>query len=970
MKYIIFSDIHLSNWQGGSNSKERISQRLVDQKSILQQLIDLAVKNNAILLHGGDVFHCVGAVPTEALNIYNWFINECKRVGVKYYTATGNHDLAIRKNFSEWHNILNLFQSTEERNKELSLLKPTVKFVDYQDEDVENIKGWDILILHKQPECSNKYGFKHEGINWKKVAKNNRLSFYGHFHETKKLSSTVFVIGQPMQMTQSDIGEERGCWFVDSENWSVEFINLEYPELKKSEKVETKEDAKFEERIKSSSFQDILVEWLDREQKPQTYLDLIQKDITDKIQIVKNVFNGKITGIYLENFLSVDEIKIEYKNGFWLVLGENGSGKTSLTGEGIYWILFDDTTKDMAKSEVVRNRPTKQKEAVGELSLVDNKQFYLVRRSSKDGLEIIQDNKNVVEGMTKTQAQEFLEKQILGFDKNTYLAACYFSQEKLLTLAQLGDTDTTSLVTNLLGFETYDSLYVQMDLKKKEITLQLGLLEQNSTTLKNEIWKNGELQKNLKEQIYTLNQTKSALEEEQTNVTIQIGELTTLLGNIVVPSVTTRELDVSLLALNGIKSELVTKRNQLQEDRQNRTQDLRKQISALQKDLTKNSQEQNNIDKEKIRIESEIRTIEQSIANHRAIIDSLKENKCVYCGTVLKKDELEKHYADEQSAISALIESLPVFPPDFEKQLESLYDQEAKINELIEHINKQILDSDAEIKQLLDANFAEITKIETDIKVMQKERDDVLALTTEANGRKDSLTAQIKQLEQRKTSLVNQLQQINVEAKLTQSKELENNADNLNSEMYDIEDKIHILNENLVIYEFWSVAFSNKGIRPLLLDKFVNEFNKVVKHYCYEVSNGEFVVEFTPTSKTQAGISRNKLGLQVIYKDKTVNYSSLSGGEKTRVNLPLCFGLNKWVSNKYGVTNGILGVMILDELFAHLDAKGRDSVAELLNEEGRNKSIFVIDHSDVLTAYTDNLWLVSKQNDITQLQVV
>jgi DNA repair exonuclease SbcCD ATPase subunit len=143
-----------------------------------------------------------------------------------------------------------------------------------------------------------------------------------------------------------------------------------------------------------------------------------------------------------------------------------------------------------------------------------------------------------------------------------------------------------------------------------------------------------------------------------------------------------------------------------------------------------------------------------------------------------------------------------------------------------------------------------------------------------------------------------------------------------------------------------------------------------VKKYCYQVSGGEFIVEFTPTSKIRSGLERNKLGLQVVYKDKLVNYAALSGGEKTRCNLPLCLGLNKWISQKYGITNGIFGLMILDEMFAHLDDSGRDAVAELLNEEGRNKSIFVIDHNDTLVSYTNNLWLITKENETTNLQVV
>jgi DNA repair exonuclease SbcCD ATPase subunit len=536
--------------------------------------------------------------------------------------------------------------------------------------------------------------------------------------------------------------------------------------------------------------------------------------------------------------------------------------------------------------------------------------------------------------MTKVQAQEFLEKHILGFDKNTYLASCYFSQEQLLTLANLGDAETTNMVTNLLGFETYDSLYVQMDLKKKEVTLQLELLEQSSVKLDNEIWKNSEQQKNLKEQIECSQRLECSLKDEQSAVAVQIGELTTLLGNIVTQNVTTEEIDVSLSTLNSAKSEMLDKLHKLQNN----------QHEIIQK--------QNQIDKEKIKVEAERKAIEKSIANHEVVLESLKENKCIYCGSILKGDELVKHYAEEKAEIILLRASIKDNTPELDNQLEKLYDQEAVNHDLIVATN------------------AEIIKIENNIKVVQEQRNTTLKLYTEANSRKESLTQQIKQLEQRRLTLVNQVQNVNIDAKLMQLKELEENSIKFLSQKDTIICDKKVLNEKLDIYDFWHNTFSNKGIRTLLLDHFVNEFNSIVKKYCYQVSGGEFVVEFTPTSKIRSGLERNKLGLQVGYKDKIVNYAALSGGEKTRCNLPLCLGLNKWISQKNGLNNGIFGIMILDELFAHLDEKGRDNVAELLNEEGRNKSIFVIDHSDVLVSYTDNLWLITKTEDTTKLQVV
>jgi len=935
LKYIVFSDIHLHTYSGAIDAESRLSKKLLTQKNVLQQIIDLTIQEEAILLFGGDLVHSVGNIPIEVMNMVHWFFEEIKKCGIKFYATEGNHDQIIRKDCSIWHSALSPFQNRSERDRELLTMKPSIRLIDYDDiDDVEKYKGFDIVVVHAQPDLVNKHKFHMEGVNWKKLAKNNRIVMFGHDHTTRKLSPMCYVIGSPLQLTMNDVDEDRGCWIIDSETWTVTFHKLNYPELKRLEKLETKEEAKFEERIKSSSFQDILVEWLDKEQKPQEYLDLIQKDITEKTQESKTFFNGRIRNIYLKDFLSVKEITIELKNGFWLVLGENGTGKTSITGEGIYWILFEETTKNLSKSEVVRDRPDKQKEAIGILELVDDKCFYKIVRSSKKGLEIWCDEKNLVDGMTKTQSQEFLENNILGFNKSTYLAACYFSQEQLLTLAQLGDADTTNLVTNLLGFETYDSLYKLMGEKIKELTLQIGLEEDSSVNLKNSIWKNEEQFKNLNDQIVDLQKIEDSLKEEHEKVTIQIDEVGKALGNIIIPAISTEDLDKEILELDIKKTEMEKK--ELESNAQ----------------LAKVIQEQNKIEKEKITIEAFNLSTEENILKHEAIIKSLQENKCSYCGAIISADKLDEYLANEHSEVIKLVESIKGNTAELDKQLDSLYDQEAEQNELIynyEHMRKEF---------------------ELRIKEKQNERNNALKIQIEAEANKTNLSKQLTLVNQRELTLVNQLKNININDKLLQKKAIEDEILVLGQKFIDLQTKTYSLNKNKTIYEFWVNAFSNKGIRPLLLDRFVNEINETIKHYCYEVSRGEFLVEFSPTSKIKSGLERNKLGLQVIYKDKTINYSSLSGGEKTRANLPLCFGLNKWISNKYGVKNGILGVMVLDELFCYTDEKFRDSVAELLNEEGRNKSIFVIDHSTVLASYSNNIWNVTKENDITKLQVV
>jgi DNA repair exonuclease SbcCD ATPase subunit len=214
------------------------------------------------------------------------------------------------------------------------------------------------------------------------------------------------------------------------------------------------------------------------------------------------------------------------------------------------------------------------------------------------------------------------------------------------------------------------------------------------------------------------------------------------------------------------------------------------------------------------------------------------------------------------------------------------------------------------------------------------------------------------------------LQQVNIDDKLLQLTNLKQMFDVLDTQKLEINNGRLKVIESISIYEFWKNAFSNKGIRPLLLDAFCNGFNSIVKTYCQKVSKGLFMVEFTPTSETKKGEARNKIGINVLYKGKPTTYEALSGGESTLVNVPIAFALNKWIALKYGVPNGILGAMFLDEIFGALDRESEEKVASLLVEEGQSRFIGAITHTPELSCWTNNYWNINKENDISNIQVI
>jgi DNA repair exonuclease SbcCD ATPase subunit len=111
------------------------------------------------------------------------------------------------------------------------------------------------------------------------------------------------------------------------------------------------------------------------------------------------------------------------------------------------------------------------------------------------------------------------------------------------------------------------------------------------------------------------------------------------------------------------------------------------------------------------------------------------------------------------------------------------------------------------------------------------------------------------------------------------------------------------------------------------------------------------------------------LNVTMLREDKEVNcsYKSLSGGQKRRVDVSLCLSLNKWVSDRYNVPNGLLGLIILDEIFSYLDKEGEESLANLISSESSNKAILVVSHTPSLESFATNIWEVEMRNNISKL---
>jgi DNA repair exonuclease SbcCD ATPase subunit len=165
--------------------------------------------------------------------------------------------------------------------------------------------------------------------------------------------------------------------------------------------------------------------------------------------------------------------------------------------------------------------------------------------------------------------------------------------------------------------------------------------------------------------------------------------------------------------------------------------------------------------------------------------------------------------------------------------------------------------------------------------------------------------------------------------------------------------------------EFWVKGFGREGLKSYVLDARLEEMNAAANEWVRLLSGGTIWVRFESQTATQTGKLSEKLNVRCwrYNPDGTVterNYESWSGGEKARLDLGIDFGLARLVAAR---ATKRYEMVVLDEVFRHLDAAGRDAVMELLQIIAQEKSsIFVIDHDAEFRGAFEHLMVVRKQN--------
>lgn len=647
--------------------------------------------------------------------------------------------------------------------------------------------------------------------------------------------------------------------------------------------------------------------------------------------------NIKFKEIDIENFRSIEKAHIVLENqGTVIVKGineyedkatSNGSGKSSIF-EAITFALFEETSSG---EKDVANR-IKNNGYVVNLRLEIDGIDYLISRENKNNKTTVAFYKENIDisARNKTDTNKLIESTI-GINKNIYLDSVFLSQNASTNLTSLTPTARKERLEILTSTDVTINNFKEK-LKNKQIEYEALCVDAQMNLNK----LNGN-KESLQEQLTQLN-AKILEIDEQIRQRDALGNIDTIENEI---KTTETNIKIQNSDLDEKEKEIQEREKEIEEYRQIGQQDndtykeLNKQLnekrqeySNIQNDIDTHSLKQQNYQKEITRINKEIEKIKNS-------------DKCPTCG---------RKYADaNEEHIAQTVKELQDQITENQKQIELQETNKTSLVEQSEKIFTEGKDLSSQVEQLgykIDSFNKNITDKETQRKYLLEDRQ---RISNNIKILQDDLTNWRNKKEQLLQFKVGDKTEIE-----TMIKDVNDKINSLNTQVKNEQDK-YVENNDKVNCIKHSLQLITKDFRTFLLKNSIEYLNKLLERYSSDLFSNE---------KDIVKISENDTKLDIMLGNAT--YESLSGGEKTRVNIALLLAQKSLASV---IGNISYNIIILDEILGYCDNQAEINVIDLITKELESlESIYMVSHKEIPIGYDTQLIIVKNKQGLSNVR--
>lgn len=645
--------------------------------------------------------------------------------------------------------------------------------------------------------------------------------------------------------------------------------------------------------------------------------------------------NLHFDSIDIENFRSIKQMKVDLSNqGIVIVKGvneyedkatSNGSGKSSVF-ESIIFALFEETSSG---EKDVSTRGSKEGYNITLKFSVDGIPYVINRKAKGKSVNVYKDNIDI-SARTKSETNKIIQS-IIGINKSIFLDSIFLSQNTNTNLSTLSPTARKERLEILTNTDYTINLFKD---KLKELQQEYeGMcvskqLELNKLTGKLETINNQKLK---------IQSTLSEI-EEKINERNKLGNVEEIQDQI---NCLNSEIQSLTDKIPNIDKEIESLNNELEVVRNNK---LEKQTLKDTKNIEIENQRTICVDihKEITRLDNIIHYNLISIERLNSEIEKIRNSDtCPTCG--------RKYENINEEHILNLIQ---------EKQLEidNLQTENDNTNKSIIE-NQTNLDIETEkgksIKQEIEDITTGINTLDTVIQGKEKEILDY-------NSEKARILQNIQLKNNSIANFNNMITEIkNIE--IPDKTQYENMLNDLNKEEQEINNSQLIINEDLskcninVEVLKHSIQLVTKDFRTYLLKNSIQYLNAVLKNYSNVLFSNEKDIIFISEDDTKLDIYLGE-----------ASYESLSGGERTRVDISLLLA-QKSLANMIG--NISCNIIILDEVLGYCDSQAESVVVNLLcSELNTIESIYMISHKEIPIGYDKEMTIVKNKQGESYLR--
>ena len=687
--------------------------------------------------------------------------------------------------------------------------------------------------------------------------------------------------------------------------------------------------------------------------------------------------------------------------GLTNISGLNGKGKTTII-EAMIFALYGKTRQETVKDVV--NREIGKDCKVSVEFVGDDDEIYKVIRyrahtTHGDKVYLFKNDKDISNKNVSDTNDSIVD--IFGMPYVAFVNSTVFSSEFYSNFFSAKNSDRLTIFENILSLKEISYFYVEIkkiikEIEEKEMEIKMKLTEaeaKKSSTQENldnysaqAKAKLMQLKTEKEEAQKIIDEAKESLKElDSINVDVEKAKLSNItLKEEYEKQISSKKEELKEL-LNNVKTISDEEKAFVEEYSNFDFDENKRKEEKYKEDLETIRIRETGFEKAKLQLDSSnskisdlkshIKIYEDELNNNQKDLEKIEEAICPFCGQKMNAEETEKKRKEIEEKIKSSNEKFEDYNEQITEEERNQKEYRETYNTLLGEINtlKGNLNKDfTPNTDLLKEKFLNAVKLLEEVKKEQEKikekkntlEEEITSLTEKSSNIEVSKyteeylsSIQEKIVELNKVITDNNLKitAINGTVKSTYDKEyvetIKKQIEKEDEKITKIKEKLAEIEDDKKHYEYLGECCSNKssGFKKFFIGEMIPVFNEKINQY---------LPFFFNDNKME--VSFDKDLNDTIKKDgKEITFSSLSRGQKTRMEIAAAFAL-------FGLSRVFFsnqsGLLIVDELIdTALDEFGIKSAISILESFAEDSKVYIISHNptvkeninDVIEVKTD-----------------